>query len=81
DLLDCGAELGVIKKAGNSYSYGEEKLGVGRENAKRSLRERPELFKELREKSIAAWREREEAASSLSKPPLDKNDDEPPLEE
>lgn len=59
DLLDIATEYGIIKKAGNSYSYGDEKLGMGRENAKNSLRERPELLKELREKAIAAWRERE----------------------
>ncbi|MBM3204367.1 recombinase RecA [Candidatus Uhrbacteria bacterium] len=59
DLLDTGVELGVVNKAGASYSYGSEKLGVGRENAKATLRERPELMKEIREKSLAEWQRRE----------------------
>lgn len=59
DLLDTGTEYGIIKKAGNSYSYGEEKLGVGRENAKNGLKEHPEMMKEIREKVIAEFRERE----------------------
>jgi len=67
DLLDCGVELGVVNKNGNSYSFGGEKLGVGRENAKLALKERPALMKEMREKSIAAWREREQSGLSTTK--------------
>lgn len=59
DLLDVATDYGIIKKSGNSYSYGEDKLGMGRENAKNALRQRPDLLKEMREKSIAVWRERE----------------------
>ena len=47
DILDRGVAEGVINKAGNSYSYGEEKLGVGRENAKLYLRQNPKLLKEI----------------------------------
>ena len=60
DLLDVGVELGVVTKNGNSYSYESEKLGVGRENAKLALKERPEMMKEIREKSVNAWKIREE---------------------
>ncbi|MFA4954343.1 MAG: recombinase RecA [Patescibacteria group bacterium] len=60
DLLDLGAEYGVIKKSGNSYAYGDEKLGLGRENAKLGLRERPQLHKEIRDKIIELWKEREQ---------------------
>lgn len=59
DLLDTGTELGVVTKNGNSYSFESEKLGVGRENAKMALKERPDLLKQIREKSIAAYQERE----------------------
>lgn len=38
DVLDVGVEYGVITKKGHSYSYKEEKLGVGREKAKATLR-------------------------------------------
>jgi recombination protein RecA len=61
DMLDTGVEYGVVKKAGNSYSFGEEKLGVGRENAKAALRERPSMMKEIREKVIAEFQTREGA--------------------
>jgi recombination protein RecA len=44
DLLDTGVKLDVIKKSGNSYSFGEEKLGVGREKAKAYLKENQKLF-------------------------------------
>lgn len=39
DLIDTGVKYEVVKKSGNSYSFGEEKLGVGREKAKAYLRE------------------------------------------
>lgn len=47
DLLDLGTAYEVIKKAGNSYSFGEIKLGVGRENAKRYLRSEKKLIKDI----------------------------------
>ncbi len=82
DLLDAGTELGVIKKSGNSYSYGEEKLGMGRENAKTTLRERPDLYKVIRELSIVAWRDREDVANGGSRtPPPDDGDELPPPED
>ncbi len=37
DLLDMGVELGVVEKSGTWYSYGEERIGQGRENVKRFL--------------------------------------------
>ncbi|MBI4276664.1 recombinase RecA [Candidatus Uhrbacteria bacterium] len=54
DLIDTGVVLEVVKKNGNSYSFGETKLGVGRETAKQYLRENPKLMAEIREKCIAA---------------------------
>ena len=48
DLLDTGVEAGTIDKKGNSYLFGEERLGVGREASKRYLRENPEKLAELR---------------------------------
>ncbi len=43
DLLDIGAELGLISKVGAWYSFGEERLGQGRENARDFLRQHPEV--------------------------------------
>lgn len=47
DLLDTGVTYGVVKKAGNSYTFNEEKLGVGRENAKSALRGDKKLMSDL----------------------------------
>jgi len=47
DLLDTGVKYEVIKKSGNSYTFGEEKLGVGREKAKKSLRENPKIINKV----------------------------------
>lgn len=48
DLLDIGVPYGVIKKSGSNYYFGEEKLGLGRENSKATLRENVKLQKEIR---------------------------------
>ncbi len=50
DLLDLAVECNVIDKSGAWFTYGELKMGQGRENSKRFLRENPELFKEVRQK-------------------------------
>jgi len=50
DLIDTGVQFGVIVKSGNSYSFGEEKLGVGRENAKDMLRSNPKIMAEIKKK-------------------------------
>ena len=47
DVLDTGLLMEVISKSGNSYSYGDIKLGVGRENSKTFLKENPEVFKQI----------------------------------
>ncbi len=54
DVLDTALAFGVVAKSGNTYSYGETKLGVGRENAKSYLKENPKIIKEIREK---VWKE------------------------
>jgi recombination protein RecA len=46
-LLDIGVEMGLIDKRGSYYSYGEQRIGQGRENAKNYLQEHPELSAEL----------------------------------
>ncbi len=59
DLLDTGVEYNVVKKSGNSYSLGDIKLGVGRENAKRFLKADKKLMKEIRKSVLAAVHEKE----------------------
>lgn len=47
DILDTGVKYEVIKKSGNSYSFGEAKLGVGREAAKIFLKENSKIVNEI----------------------------------
>ena len=60
DMIDTGLTFGVISKAGNSYSYGDIKLGVGRENVKQFLREDKKLLAELRKKVWHEYKNSEE---------------------
>jgi recombination protein RecA len=50
DLIDTASELGVIKKSGAWYSYGETRLGQGRDQAKKFLQENPEIAQEIEKK-------------------------------
>ncbi|MGG3845186.1 recombinase RecA [Aeribacillus composti] len=43
EIIDLGTELDIIQKSGSWYSYQEERLGQGRENAKQFLRENPDI--------------------------------------
>jgi recombination protein RecA len=49
-LVDIGAESGIIEKSGAWYSYGSQRIGQGRENAKMFLRDNPVLLAEVEEK-------------------------------
>jgi len=51
DIIDLGSTLDVVTKRGAFYSFGETRLGQGRENAKEFLRQNPELFAEV-EKAV-----------------------------
>jgi recombination protein RecA len=50
DILDLGVGNGVIEKAGTWYSYGGERLGQGRENAKIFLKDHSDTAQEIEEK-------------------------------
>ncbi|PLX26800.1 recombinase RecA [Candidatus Parcubacteria bacterium] len=52
DLLDLGVAYNVVKKSGNSYAFNEIKLGLGRENAKRTLRGDKKMIKDIRKEII-----------------------------
>ena len=47
ELLDLGVAAGLVEKSGSWFSYGEQRIGQGRENAKNFLREHPEMANEL----------------------------------
>lgn len=73
DALDLGVALGAIEKRGNSYAFGEEKLGVGRETAKTYLREHADLFAKVSDAVRAAAKQAE--AEGL--PPVKKASEDP----
>jgi recombination protein RecA len=50
DVLDMGTEVGVLEKKGAYYTYGEMRLGQGRENAKAFLKEHSEILDEIAQK-------------------------------
>ncbi|KAF1302597.1 MULTISPECIES: recombinase RecA [Enterococcus] len=47
ELLDMAAEQDIVEKSGSWYSYKEERIGQGRENAKNYMREHPDMMKEV----------------------------------
>ncbi len=53
DLIDLGVTANVIQKSGAWYSYGEERLGQGRENVRVFLKENPDLFAKIKDQVFA----------------------------
>lgn len=58
EIVDLGSDLGIIKKSGSWYSYQETRLGQGREAAKASIKDNPELSEELEKLIFAALKEK-----------------------
>jgi recombination protein RecA len=54
EIIDLGVELDIIKKSGSWYSYGDSKLGQGRDAVRQLLLDNPELSEELENKIKAA---------------------------
>ncbi|MDU8945578.1 recombinase RecA [Ovoidimarina sediminis] len=54
ELLDLGVKAGVVEKSGAWFSYGDERIGQGRENAKGYLKENPKIALEIEDKIRAA---------------------------
>jgi len=54
NLIDLGVELGLVKKAGAFFSYGDIRLGQGRESAKQYLSQNPELAQEIEQRVRAS---------------------------
>jgi len=54
ELIDMGSDLGIIKKSGSWYSYGETKIGQGREAAKEVMKQNPELADQIEQEIYAA---------------------------
>jgi recombination protein RecA len=47
DLIDVGVEAGIIDKSGSWYSYSGERIGQGRENVKKFLKDNPDLYESM----------------------------------
>ncbi len=54
EIIDLGVDYNVIKKSGSWFSYGETKLGQGRESVKNLIMDNPELAEELENKIVEA---------------------------
>lgn len=54
DLINLGEELKILKKSGSWYSFGDTRLGQGKENVRTFLKENPEVAKELEKKILEA---------------------------
>ncbi len=50
ELLDLGVKAGVVEKSGAWYSYGDERIGQGRENAKQFLKSNPQIATEIEDR-------------------------------
>ena len=59
EIIDLGADLGIIKKSGSWYSYNETKLGQGRDASKQVIQDNPELAEELEGLIFAALKKKE----------------------
>ncbi|GAK61330.1 protein recA [Candidatus Vecturithrix granuli] len=77
DLLDLGVEHNIIRKSGAWYSYNDERIGQGRENAKQYLKEHPEMMAVVRAQieEVAGVKEYKPEALP-SEAILDNNEDE-----
>jgi len=47
DLINTGVKTGIIQRSGNSYIFGETKLGTGIDNAKEFLKQNPKIANEI----------------------------------
>ena len=54
ELVDLGVKLGIVEKSGSWYSYGDERIGQGRENAKVFLKSNPIIASEIEDKIRAS---------------------------
>ena len=73
EVLDLAVNLDIIKKSGSWFSYGDQKLGQGRDKVKDLLEKDPEFMKEIEEKILADKEKTKELLSVTS-------DDEPSAE-
>ncbi|MBE6820528.1 MAG: recombinase RecA [Ruminococcaceae bacterium] len=68
EMVDIGVKYNVIQKSGAWFSYGDMRLGQGRDNVKELFLSNPELAEEIEKKIIAAMAEANEASKVVRRP-------------
>ena len=68
ELLDMAADKDIINKAGSWYSYQDDRIGQGRENAKKYLEDHPEVYNDVQEKVRQAYGIDEQAIADRENP-------------
>jgi recombination protein RecA len=71
DTLDTAALYNVIEKSGNSYSFGDVKLGVGREKARLELKANPDLMDKIRKQVMEAVLKEKNPPIKVEEPAID----------
>jgi recombination protein RecA len=66
ELIDMGADNKIVEKSGAWYSYGGERIGQGKDNARQYLKENPSAAKEIEDKLRAALAPAKGAAASVA---------------
>ena len=76
NILDMAVNLDIIEKAGSWFSYNGERIGQGRENVKKYLKENPEILEEVEEKVRADFAKAFEQSLGEDSPSKEDNDEE-----
>ncbi|MGD9891222.1 MAG: DNA recombination/repair protein RecA, partial [Dehalococcoidia bacterium] len=82
DIIDLGVEAGLVKKMGAFFSYGDVRIGQGRENSKTFLRQNPDLAMEIENQLRAqadAGRAKQQLVAAGGVPTVDEDEDEDEL--
>ena len=70
-ILDIAADLDIVKRSGTWYSYAENRIGQGRENAKQYLKDNPDIMKEIEDKVREKSQPETPKASAIDEAVLD----------
>ena len=81
DLLDLGVEEGFVEKSGSWYSYDGERIGQGRENARRFMKENLDVCERLADQVYAEKGLKRQARSGLEEGGPDEPEVAPPAAE
>ncbi len=77
DMIDVGVDCNIVSRAGTWYSYGETRIGQGKENAKQFLRDNPDMAAEIRAKVLDAKLPKPEPATAAAESVAPSNTPEP----